>query len=210
MAFIETPRFPDDISYGSTGGPTWSTNVLIIKSGFEGRNANWSNSRYKYNAGMGVRDETELDDLVDWFNAMQGRAHGFRFKDWTDFSSAGSSGTVTFSDQAIGTGDNAEVAFQLIKNYTQGSLTRTRDIKKPISATIKVAVAGVEKFNPADWTVDDTTGIITFGVAPAGAAAITAGYEFDVPARFDSDTLELSLDHYLTGSTSVPIVEIRV
>lgn len=209
MAFIETPRFPDDISYGSTGGPMWSTNVLIIKSGFEGRNANWSNSRYKYNAAMGVRDEGELDELIEWFNSMQGRTHGFRFKDWTDFSSYALGGTLDFQDQSLGTGDGLQLDYQIIKTYTKGTQSRTRDITKPISSTLKVGVNGVEVLGPGNWTLDSTTGIITFVVAPPAAHAVTAGYEFDVPVRFDTDELEISLDHYLTGSSSVPIVEIR-
>ena len=129
MAFIETPRFPDDISYGSTGGPTWATDVLILRSGFESRNSNWAQARYSFNAAMGVRDQTQLDDLISWFNAAQGMAHSFRFRDWTDYLSSVLGIPITDTDQQIGIGDGAEVDFQLTKEYIQGSLTRSREIK---------------------------------------------------------------------------------
>lgn len=208
MSFIETPRFPDDISYGSTGGPTWSTDVLILKSGFESRNLNWQQARYSFNAGMGVRDETQLDDLINWFNAMQGMGHSFRFKDWTDYTSSVLGTVISFNDQQIGIGDAAEVDFQLLKLYTQGTLTRSREIKKPITGTVVIAFDAVEQ--TSGFTVDTTTGIVTFSVAPGAAVVITAGYEFDVPVRFASDELPISIDHFRTGSVTVPLIETRV
>ena len=208
MAFIETPRFPDDISYGSTGGPSWLTDVLVLKSGFESRNANWGQSRYRYNASMGVRDQDQLDDLIQWFNAMQGRTHGFRYRDWADYTSSVLGIAITDTDQNIGVGDAAEVNFQLVKEYVQGSQTRTREIKKPTSGTTIIALDGVPQ--GSGWTVDTATGIVNFTAAPGGSVVVSAGYEFDVPVRFDTDTLGISIEHYQTGSVSVPIVELRV
>ena len=60
------------------------------------------------------------------------------------------------------------------------------------------------------WTVDTTTGVVTFTTAPAGGVAVRAGFEFDVPVRFDSDTLDVTLDFERLGSiTSIPLLEIR-
>ena len=60
------------------------------------------------------------------------------------------------------------------------------------------------------WTLDATTGVITFTTAPAGGVIIRAGFEFDVPVRFDSDTLDVTLDFERLGSiTSIPLLEIR-
>lgn len=210
MAFIETPRFPEDISYGSTGGPSWSTDVLILKSGYESRNANWGQMRYKYNAAMGVRDSAQLDDLIHWFNAMQGRQHGFRFKDWTDYASAEFGVTVAFDDQVIGVGDGTTVAFQVIKSYTQGSQTRERVISKLVTGTVKAGVNAVEKTITTDFTVNYNTGIITFTSPPGNGLSVTAGFEFDVPVRFDIDQLSISIEHYQTGSLTVPLLELRV
>ena len=206
--FIETPRFPDDISYGSTGGPTWATDVLTVKSGFESRNINWEQARYSYNAAMGVRDQTQLDDLIAWFNVCKGRGHSFRFRDWTDYTSCALGQTPDFDDQNIGIGDNTETQFQLIKIYTQGAYTTEREIRKPTASTVTVGINGVKQ--TSGWSVDTTTGIVTFTSPPAAAAVITAGYEFDVPVRFDTDSLPISIDYYQTGSLTVPIIEIRV
>jgi uncharacterized protein (TIGR02217 family) len=62
----------------------------------------------------------------------------------------------------------------------------------------------------AGGAVDATTGIVTFGAAPSAGVAITAGFEFDVPVRFDSDALDVTLDLERLGSiTSIPLLEIR-
>jgi uncharacterized protein (TIGR02217 family) len=60
------------------------------------------------------------------------------------------------------------------------------------------------------WSVDVTTGIVTFTSAPASGVAVTAGFEFDVPVRFDTDTLDVTLDIERLGSiTSIPLLEVR-
>ena len=60
------------------------------------------------------------------------------------------------------------------------------------------------------WSVSTTTGLITFTTAPAAGVAIAAGFEFDVPVRFDTDALDVTLDLERLGSiTSIPLVEIR-
>jgi uncharacterized protein (TIGR02217 family) len=73
---------------------------------------------------------------------------------------------------------------------------------------VRIAVDGVEQ--PSGWSVDTTTGIVTFDTAPATGVAVTMGFEFDVPVRFDTDALDVILDLERLGSiTSIPLVEIR-
>jgi uncharacterized protein (TIGR02217 family) len=111
-------------------------------------------------------------------------------------------------DQAIGTGDGTTTAFQLVKRYASGSQTWTRAIAKPVAGTVRIALGGVEQ--PSGWSVDTTTGIVTFSTAPSSGVAITAGFEFDVPVRFDTDALDVTLDLERLGSiTSIPLLEIR-
>ena len=108
----------------------------------------------------------------------------------------------------IGTGDGATTAFQLVKRYASGSQTWERTITKPVVGSVTVAIDGVEQ--TTGWSVDTTTGLITFTTAPATGATITAGFEFDVPVRFDTDTLDVTLDIERLGSiTSIPLLEIR-
>ena len=199
MAFHET-RFPIDISYGSSGGPGYSTDIVITQGGHEQRNINWQAARARYNVAHGVKAQAQLDALIAFFRARRGRAHGFRFKDWTDYEAVG---------QSIGVGNGATQDFQLVKNYISGSGSDTRDVVKPVNGTIKIYLAGILQLT--GYTVSTTTGVVHFTVAPGGGVAITADFEFDVPARFDTDQLSATLENYGVRSwLDIPIVEVRV
>ena len=207
MAFHEV-RFPDDISRGARGGPERRTQIVELASGDEERNASWANSRRRYDAAYGIRRADDLAAVVAFFEARNGRLYGFRFKDWADFKSCLPSQTPSAADQVIGTGDGTTTAFQLVKRYASGSQTWTRSITKPVAGTVLVAIDGV--MQASGWSIDTTTGLITFDTAPVAGASITAGFEFDVPVRFDTDTLDVTLDIERLGSiTSIPLVEVR-
>jgi len=207
VAFHEV-RFPDDISRGARGGPERRTQIVELASGDEERNASWSNSRRRFDVAYGIRRADDLAAVVAFFEARNGRLHGFRFKDWGDHKSCLPSGTPSPTDQAIGTGDGATTAFQLAKRYASGGQTWVRTITKPVAVTVRVAFDGAEQLG--GWTVDTTTGVVTFDTAPTAGVAITAGFEFDVPVRFDTDALDVTLDLERLGSiTSIPLLEIR-
>lgn len=200
MAFVEI-AFPSDIAYGSSGGPEYSTDIVITHGGYEQRNINWSQARAKYNVAHGVKTQAQLDALIAFFRSRKGRADGFRFKDWSDYKAVA---------QVIGTGNGTNKIFQLVKTYSSGSVTETRTITKPVASTLTVYVNAVLQAGAA-YTLDSTTGKITFVTAPAGAAVITADFEFDVPVRFDTDRLSATLDSYGVNSWSdIPLVEVRV
>ncbi|MBN8531720.1 MAG: DUF2460 domain-containing protein [Alphaproteobacteria bacterium] len=198
MAFVEV-RFPADISYGSSGGPGYATDIVETVAGHEQRNANWAAARARYNVAHGVRTQEQLDELIAFFRARRGRAHGFRFKDWTDFKGIA---------QLIGTGNGSQTAFQLVKVYTSGGETETRVIAKPVAGTLAVYKDGVLQGD--GYSVNTVTGIITFSVAPANGVAVSADFEFDVPVRFDTDRLSASLEAYGVHAWSdIPLVELR-
>ncbi len=200
MAFIEV-AFPSDIAYGSSGGPEYSTDIVITNGGHEQRNINWAQARAKYNVAHGVKTKVQLDALIAFFRARKGRAEGFRFKDWSDYKAVA---------QVIGTGNGTNKIFQLVKTYTSGGITETRTIAKPVVGTLAVYAAGVLQAGAA-YALDSTNGKITFVAAPANGASITADFEFDVPARFDTDRLSATLDAYGVNSwIDIPIVEVRV
>lgn len=207
MAFHEV-RFPDDISRGARGGPERRTQIVELASGDEERNARWANSRRRYDVAYGIRSADDLAAVVAFFEARNGRLHGFRFKDWGDHKSCLPSGTPSPSDQTIGTGDGATTQLQLVKRYTSGAQSWTRTITKPVAGTVTIALNGTPQ--PSGWTANTSTGLITFATAPGTGATITAGFAFDVPVRFDSDVLDVTLDLERLGSiTSIPLVEIR-
>lgn len=211
MSFHEI-RFPTAISFGATGGPERRTDVVILGSGHEERNQRWADSRRRYNAGYGLKSLDDLDSVITFFEERRGRLHGFRWKDQTDFKSCAPGETPAAIDQIIGTGDGSTADFQLAKLYGSNHAPWTREIRKPVSGTVLVAVDGVTQNEGTDFTVDVGTGIISFtpGAIPGSGAVVTAGYEFDVPVRFDTDRLEISLDGFRHGSIpSIPVIEIR-
>jgi len=207
MTFHEI-RFPDNISRGARGGPERRTQIVELASGDEERNASWANSRRRYDAAYGVRRADDLAAVVAFFEARNGRLYGFRWKDWGDYKSCVPSGTPAATDQAIGTGDGTTTIFQLVKAYSSGAQTWMRAITKPVAGTVVVALTGAVQ--NTGWSVDTTTGIVTFTTAPANGAAVTAGFEFDVPVRFDTDRLDVTMDIERLGSiTSIPLIEVR-
>ncbi|UOM36779.1 DUF2460 domain-containing protein [Acuticoccus sp. I52.16.1] len=207
MAFHEV-RFPENISRGARGGPQRRTQIVELASGAEERNASWANSRRRYDVAYGIRRVDDLAAAVAFFEARNGRLYGFRFKDWADHKSCAPSGSPLSADQLIGTGDGEQTEFQLTKAYASGGDAWVRTITKPVAGTVRIAVDGDEQMS--GWSVDAMTGIVTFETAPADGVAIRAGFEFDVPVRFDTDTLDVTLDIERLGSiTSVPLVELR-
>jgi len=208
MSFHEV-RFPDDISRGARGGPERRTQIVELASGGEERNASWANSRRRYDVAYGIRRADDLAAVVAFFEARNGRLHGFRFRDWADHKSCMPSGTPSPTDQQIGTGDGATTVFPLVKRYVSCAQTWTRAISKPVAGSVRIAVGGTEL--ASGWSVDVAAGLVTFAAAPAAGATITAGFAFDVPVRFDTDMLDVTLDIERLGSiTSIPLLEIRI
>jgi uncharacterized protein (TIGR02217 family) len=284
--FLNTPRFPDTISYGSAGGPEYNTTIVTMSSGQEYRNSNWSYPRQRYDVAFGVKSHAELEDVYYFFHIAKGKQNGFRFKDFMDYTSTLLGSVPSMLDQNIGAGNGILVAFQLKKTYSKGALVQERIISKPISGTVLIAIGGVSDSN---WTLNDTTGVVTFDAdtvrnitgasnavncelitdtnhnlsvgnsvwldsftgdwaglnnqrfviqsVPAGnkftinkdttgyavysanggatntipqtGEIITAGFEFDVPVRFDSDYMPATFEFWNHGSMSIPLVELR-
>lgn len=213
MAFMDL-TFPRDIAAGVTGGPERRVDVVALSSGDEERNARWKHSRRSFDAAMGVKDIDDLAAVVALFEEAGGRLHSFRFRDWSDFSTAPASvQNPTGSDQVIGTGDGVETEFQLAKKY--GTLTPyTRTISKPVPATVKMALDGVAQ--ATGWSVDNLSGVVTFTAAPPLGVEVSAGFLFDVPVRFDTDRLLVDMaffneaDGVGVGSLpEIPLIEVR-
>lgn len=209
MAFHEV-RFPAALSFGSAGGPERRTEIVTLANGFEERNSPWAHSRRRYDAGVGLRSAADLAELVAFFEARRGPLHGFRWKDWTDFTSAAPGREIAATDQVIGTGDETRAAFQLVKRYGGGDWAYDRPVRKPVAGSVMVAVGGTPVPEGADWTLDAATGIVSFVHPPDVGAEITAGFAFDVPVRFDSEAIEVSAATFEAGEVpSVPVVELR-
>jgi uncharacterized protein (TIGR02217 family) len=208
MSFHEV-RFPVNIGRGARGGPGRRTQIVELASGHEERNASWAASRRRYDVSYGIRRADDLAEVVAFFEARLGRLYGFRFKDWSDYKSVLPSVALGFADQVIGTADGSATGFQLRKRYGTPALGIWRDICKPVEGSIRIGFNGVEQ--ASGWSVDAATGIVTFASAPGAGVVITAGFEFDVPVRFESDLMDVVLDVERTGTIpSIPLVELRL
>jgi uncharacterized protein (TIGR02217 family) len=204
-------RFPTAVSFGATGGPERRNEIVTLTSGREKRNARLANSRRTYDAGTGVRSLEDIYDIVAFFEARRGSLHAFRFRDPFDMKSCRPDATPAATDQLLGTGDGAMARFPLVKIYGEGEDAYRRPIFKPVSSSLRVAVAGGELASPADFTFEEEAAEIVFsaGNVPAAGAAVTAGYEFDVPVRFDAERIEVSLKAFKAGQIpSIPLVEV--
>ncbi|MDF2142386.1 DUF2460 domain-containing protein [Paenirhodobacter sp. CAU 1674] len=210
MAFHDV-RFPANLSFGSVGGPERRTEIVTLTNGFEERNSPWAHSRRHYDAGVGLRSLDDVERLIAFFEARAGQLHGFRWKDWADYKSCPASQAVDYEDQLIGTGDGVTRAFQLRKTYSSGGVDYVRPITKPVAGTVKVGLQGDHQSEAVHFTVDTATGVVSFLEAPAEGARITAGFEFDVPVRFDTDRIQVSVQSFQAGDLpQVPVLEVRI
>lgn len=209
MSFHDV-QFPTSTSFGSVGGPERKTDVVTLANGFEERNSAWAQSRRHYDAGMGLRSLDDVAELIAFFEARHGQLYAFRWKDWADFKSCLPSQDVSAQDQVIGTGDGQTTEFQLTKAYKSGEQTYAREITKPVLGTVVIAVQGDVLSEGVHFSVDHKTGVVTFNIAPPDQQEVSAGFEFDVPVRFDSDRIQTSVASFQAGDIpNVPLIEVR-
>ncbi len=203
-------RFPLAVSFGATGGPERRNEIVTLTSGREKRNARFSQSRRHYDAGTGVRSLSDLHDVLAFFEARRGSLHAFRFRDPFDMKSCRPEEAVSAADQTIGMGDGTKARFALTKTYGEGGDAYRRLIARPRPETLRVAVGGMEKATPEDWSFDFATGEVVFGSIPGAGEEVTAGYEFDVPVRFDTERIAISLTAFKAGQIpSIPLIEVQ-
>lgn len=211
MAFIETPRFPIELVVGSSGGPEFNTNVVP-----RGRNVprevripRWSYPRNRYNGAIGIRNVDDYNVYLNWFNTVKGRFAGFRLKDEADFKSTNPNDTVAFNDQPLGTGDGTTTAFQLVKRYSQGAQITNKPVLKPVADTTRIGIDGVElgsDTSPIGWSVNTTTGIVTFDNLASNITAISQAANAQVTTAASHG---LSVGHTVYISGVIGMVEIN-
>jgi uncharacterized protein (TIGR02217 family) len=210
MSGFHEVRFPLRVALGASGGPVRRTDIVNLSNGREQRNQRWRDSRRRYDAESGIRSLADLYAVLEFFEARRGQLYGFRFRDPVDRASCAPGGTVSAGDQVLGIGDGTTTAFALVKAYQDAGGGWTRRITKPVAGTVAVSVDGVA-VPETTYSVDVATGIITFAAThkPGSGALVQAGYEFDVPVRFDIDRIDIDLAHFDAGRIpSIPLTEI--
>lgn len=211
MSGFDDVRFPLALSFGATGGPERAIEIVRLAGGNEVRNARHALSRRRYDVGTGLRSLADVQALIAFFEARQGALRGFRFRDPFDFSSAPAGAppgappgapAETAGDQALGHGDGVRRAFALVKAYG----AYLRPVTRPVQGSVRLAIDG----HASDaFTLDPSTGLVLLHAAPAQGARVTAGFRFDVPVRFATDHLSVSLSGFAAGRVAqVPLIEI--
>lgn len=198
--FLEQ-RMPLPISLRSSGGPQWNTSIVRVDSGFEQRNEPWAEDLAAWDVGSFVTTHAEMATLLDFFNGVQGRLHGFRFQDPKDYQAL---------NQSLGTGNGVQTTYQLRKAYGSGGYAKV--IRKPVQGTVQIRVAGVLQVEGTAYTVTYSTGVVTFlaGHIPTTGQAVAWSGDFDKPARFDIDQLHITYSDLVYATVSVPVVEVRL
>jgi uncharacterized protein (TIGR02217 family) len=199
-------RFPTDVSLGARGGPVRRTDVATLASGHERRISRWATARRRFDVGYGVRCREDAEAVLAFFEIANGQASAFRFRDPFDFKSCAADTDVSAVDQPLGTGDGIRTAFQLTKTYAYGDFSQSRAIDLPVPGSVVVAVDGAPAANVG---VDHLTGVVTFATPPPAGTAVTAGFLFDIAARFESDELAFGLEGRGIEVADIPIVEVR-
>ena len=199
MPSFHEVQFPPKIAYGATGGPEFNTTITKTQGGFEQRNINWQKPLGSWDISTGLKSKADIDAIKAFFINRFGRAYGFRFKDWLDYQGIG---------QSLGIGNGTKTQFQLIKTYISGGYSYVYDIKKPVAGTVKIYLNSI--LQASGYTLDATTGIVTFASAPGAGVLVSSDFEFDVPVRFDIDKIAARTDGPgLYVWDSIPVVEIR-
>lgn len=229
MTFLVGVRLNENIERGALGGARFNTSVLELDSGFEKRNVNWSVPRAEFDLGFGLLLKhqvdpadtmLDLDELINFFYIVQGKANSFRMKDWSDFEIGYQNGsTAGVSRQFLGLGDDAQTAFQIFKRYSFGGATFDRLLTKLVNnALVELTLDGVLLTNPGDYTIDPDRGLFNLVVAPASTGGTGPGgeellefrCEFDLHGRLDTDDLKVNMEMFNAGSwPNIPWVELR-
>ena len=209
MAFHDV-RLPEDVEQNAQGGPKFKTSIMTLSAGYEKRNIDWSQTRASYNVGYGIQTKDDFKTIIEFFHAREGRAHSFRFKDWSDFELAA---------QSIGTTDTSTSTFQIYKQYTSGVNTYNKTLDKIVNGSVQawvnsVAQTVVYDTAPAagEVSVALLTGIVTLGSTHVATTGFDVEIlcEFDKPVRFDTDDLTITIVTFDAGAIpTLPLIEVR-
>ncbi len=205
--------FPEDISQGSRGGPMWRTDAHTVDNGYRSANSPWDYPLHSYEAVYGVRRWPQLEALSAIFHLSRGELYDLLYKDPLDHKTCSVSNTPAFGDTTlIASAVGGEVTAQLKKTYLAADIdgvnvTYQRKITRPAYGAL-MGLNGIALTEGVDYTIDYNTGQATFGALSVGDA-LTWGGLFYVPVIFAADSLDHTLNNYLTGQTSVPLMEVR-
>lgn len=202
-------------SYPIVASPRWNTDLITLNSGAESANQNWSQPFYVFTIPEAIRSMEVYETIMAHWMVVGGPAYTFPFKNPMDFASRSlnipnQTPNITPTDQVIGTGDGNKINYQITKAYQRGSFVHYREIYLPVVSTVRVALNGVEQFS--GFTVNRTTGIITFSAPPTSGTVVTCGYLYDENVRFESDDTfdAISRNYGIAGYSDLTLVQVPI
>ncbi len=220
--------FPDTLEYGYSGGPTFKTTVNADFAGNEQRNQDWSQTRHRFDVGNALKAKASYDTLKTFFMARRGRLFGFRFKDFLDFTALDQALVrldgfgIPIKDvngNLVSTGDGAATVFQMHRAYDSASKKHFREITRPRDPALiaagqekqpfRVRVNGVVQTEVTHYSVNRSTGRVTFVSPPGNGLAVDWSGEFDVPVRFAEDSFPAEIERFDWHNAQFELIEIR-
>lgn len=196
-------RFPEDVSWGSKGGPVYKTQVFTSHRGWEKRNIDWSQPMMQFNAAYGIRTDAQILNVINFFNARQGRLFGFRYKSWTNYR---------VESAPIATGDGESLRLPLYKFFGFAGARHYKRLRKIVRGSVtNVSAGGEVLIEGEDFRIDYDGGeIVTNAAVGHGIPIMALTLEFDEPVRFEEDSVENVIEQYNNNSLSaLDLVSIR-
>lgn len=201
-------RLPIAISYGSSGGPGFRTDIVEMASGKESRNQAWEFERSEYECRYDATLSTGVENvstdgagtitmiavdfrmMLSFFRIMAGSAHTFRARDWLDY-------VCTNGEGFFIEGDGSPSVKQMVIRRTIGSYTYDTPVTKPISGAITTDAVGLNYDNG-----EATSGTTWYG-------------RFDKHVRFDADRIKPAIINknptrgFIVGWEPIPLIEVK-
>lgn len=172
----------DDVLAAGIKGKQMRRNSRVeVSSGAQFINQVWSQTLRQYEVGFVPMVRESWEHLESLYEVTEGGAKGFLLADPKDSSATVASGVAT---------SLTATTFQLHKRYTEQVSSRTKDrkITRPKASGFAIYNSGVA-IAPANYTLDDTTGIVTIPSGPT-ASNLTWSGQFYVPVHFVEDNLD--------------------
>ena len=197
--------FPEDVSWGSSGGPTFKTQVYESFRGYEKRNVDWKSPIMEFNVAYGIKTDIQMMEVINFFNARQGKLRGFRYKNWANYQ---------ILNDNIAIGDGSSTRLPMVRTYGVAATQTYKRLHKIVPGSVTNVTIGLNALvEGVDFVIDYNSGEIVFGEGQAPGLGIpvkAATLEFDEPVRFDVDSLQIVIDGYNNNSLShLPLIGIR-
>lgn len=185
MAMFLEERLYENIDYGSSFANEYATKILQAAGGDEFR----SQLHPYVVATISVVFERQtkfiLDKVVDLNNRAGGSLRAFRVMHPADYTTNNYRDAPTAFDQPmILANPNIPGVYQIMRWYgdTGDNACARRRVRKPVAGTVLVGVAGTA-LPSSQWTVDNTTGLVTITAKNDAINGITKGATTSINAN---------------------------